>query len=627
MWVAVVVAVVLAAGAGGAWWWWGSAERARDRAATAAVTAYAAGWQARDLARVAFVDEATKAGFATTVAGMGSTPVTVSPGEVRRDGALATADVDVTWRLAEGVTWDYTVPVQVTERDSRWAVVTPQTGSLWAPRIGPGDRLTRAAVPARRGDLLDRGGAALMPLGNVYPVQIDPSRATTASVTALAALVDEPATDLLARLEAAKKARSLAPIPVITYREADFRARKAKLDELTGVIYPRAEQPLARTRTFGQPLLGTFGPVTAEVVERSKGRYAAGDRAGLSGLQGQYDAVLAGTPGVSVTSNTGAVLFATEADAGGDVATTLDVAVQQAAEDALAELKGAPAAIAAVDVRTGEVRAAASSPSSGFDRAVTGRYAPGSAFKIASSYAFLTGGKVTPSTPVACPKTVTVDGKSFRNFDGEALGRQTFAANFAHSCNTAFISVARPLGDDALAAAARTLGLGADWGDALGVDGAFAGSVPTNTGATDKAAASIGQGRDEASPLSLAVMTGSIARGSMLPPVLVKSAGDRPAPTPSPGPVDAKAAAAVRAMMRQVVTAGTGSALRSVPGGAVSGKTGTAEFGTKTPPQTRAWFVGVQGDLAFAVLVEEGRSGGAVAAPVAASFLTHLAKP
>ena len=76
--------------------------------------------------------------------------------------------------------------------------------------------------------------------------------------------------------------------------------------------------------------------------------------------------------------------------------------------------------------------------------------------------------------------------------------------------------------------------------------------------------------------------------------------------------------------MREVVTDGTGSVLKDVPGGPVSGKTGTAEHGTKTPPETRAWFVGWQGDVAFAVLVEEGRSGGTVAAPLAKAFLTDL---
>ena len=78
--------------------------------------------------------------------------------------------------------------------------------------------------------------------------------------------------------------------------------------------------------------------------------------------------------------------------------------------------------------------------------------------------------------------------------------------------------------------------------------------------------------------------------------------------------------------MRAVVTEGTGTALRSVPGGPVFGKTGTAEFGSKDPPDTHAWFTGYQGDLAFAVVVEGGGFGAKAAAPLAADFLRRLSR-
>jgi len=81
----------------------------------------------------------------------------------------------------------------------------------------------------------------------------------------------------------------------------------------------------------------------------------------------------------------------------------------------------------------------------------------------------------------------------------------------------------------------------------------------------------------------------------------------------------------LRSLMREVVTSGTGIAVRSAPGGPVSAKTGTAEYGTAVPPRTHAWFIGFQGDVAFAVLVEDGGTGGSVAAPLAGSFLSHLA--
>ena len=75
--------------------------------------------------------------------------------------------------------------------------------------------------------------------------------------------------------------------------------------------------------------------------------------------------------------------------------------------------------------------------------------------------------------------------------------------------------------------------------------------------------------------------------------------------------------------MRAVVTQGTGTALAGVPGD-VHGKSGTAEYGGGDPPPTHAWFIAARADLAVAVLVEDGRSGGTVAAPIAARFLSAL---
>jgi cell division protein FtsI/penicillin-binding protein 2 len=75
--------------------------------------------------------------------------------------------------------------------------------------------------------------------------------------------------------------------------------------------------------------------------------------------------------------------------------------------------------------------------------------------------------------------------------------------------------------------------------------------------------------------------------------------------------------------MRQVVTSGTGSALAGLPG-EVAGKTGTAEYGGGDPPPTHAWFIAFRGDLAIAVLVEKGRSGAEIAAPIAARFFSAL---
>lgn len=617
----VAVAVVLAGGGGFLWWRaWQAAEDAKTAAATALVDSLATAWGRRDVSGIAFADASVPTAFTPTFAGLGKSTVAVQPGSVVRTADTATATLQVAWTLAPSTTWQYTVPVLLAYTANRWTVRAPESGSFWVPKLPANGTVTMKRTAGVRGNLLDAAGKPLMPMGDVYPVQLDPARANAATARGLEQVTGE--TGLVAKLAAAQKAGSKAPIPVITYRQSDFDARRQRLDALTGVIYPRTQQPLAPTRTFGQPLLGSYGYVTAEMVKQGNGRYAAGDRAGLSGLQGAYNSVLDGNPGVQVVSNTGAVLFEQAPTNGSDVSTTLDVATQKAAESAVAKTGTVPSALVAVDVTSGHVLAVANNPTFGFDRALTGQYPPGSTMKIATTYALLTAGQVTPSTQVSCPSTVVVDGRTFRNFEGETLGRPTFDLDFAHSCNTAFIHEAAKLPDDGVAKAATALGIGRDWAKTFGVAGTYADSVPTANGATDKVAGAIGQGRDLASPAAMATLVASIARGSYLPSQLVFSAGG--IPTSSPGSLNAKAVGQIRTMMGMVVTQGTAKVMQGTPGGTVYGKTGTAEYGNAKPPKNRVWFVGWQGKVAFAVMVEDGSAGGAVAAPIAKAFLTAL---
>lgn len=617
----VAAALVVVLGAGGGIWWWRQQEAERDAAARSAATAYAAAWAGKDLSRVAFADTGAAADFAAAVKGLGAAKVAARAAAVSRDGSEAGGRLAVTWALPGGTEWAYSVPVRLVERDGRWLVTGPASGSPWAPGLAAGRTMRIERAAGARGDLLDRDGKALMPQGTVHVVQLDPVKATPESAARLERITG--VAGLVTALAKRTSEKSQAPIPVITYRDADYAARATELEGTKGVFVTEATQPLAASRTFGQPLLGSYGEVTKEVVDASGGRYVAGDRAGLSGLQRQYDGTLAGAAGVSVVTDKGETLFQQDPKDGADVETTLDQRVQTAAEKALEGVRsGVPAALVAVDVPTGEVLAVANSPSTGFDRATTGRYPPGSTFKVATSYAYLTKGIAAPSTVVPCPTTKVIDGREYRNFEGESIsGKPTFADDFAHSCNTAFVSLSPKLGADDLATAARALGVGATWGDSIGVDGAFTGSVPATTGGTDTAAAAIGQGRDEVSPLSLAVMAGSIGRGTYLAPVLVRTAET---PAPRPEALDGRAVAQIRSMMSAVVASGTATVLRDAPGGPVRGKTGTAEHGG-AGSEPYVWFVGYQGDVAFAVLVEAGRSGGTDAAPVAKSFLTTLA--
>jgi len=172
--------------------------------------------------------------------------------------------------------------------------------------------------------------------------------------------------------------------------------------------------------------------------------------------------------------------------------------------------------------------------------------------------------------------------------------------------------------------AAIALGVGAGWAKHLGIAGTFGGSVPVATSKTEKAATAFGQAKTSVSPASLAVMVASVARGSYIEPALISAPAVAGADR-TPKPLDAKAIGQLQSLMRLVVTNGTATGvMKSVIGGPVYGKTGTAEYGSGNPPATHAWFVGWQGPVAFAVLVEQGKSGATDAAPIAKAFLENL---
>jgi cell division protein FtsI/penicillin-binding protein 2 len=234
--------------------------------------------------------------------------------------------------------------------------------------------------------------------------------------------------------------------------------------------------------------------------------------------------------------------------------------------------------------------------------------------------ALLAAGKLTPTTPVPCPGTTTVEGREFENENKFDLGTVPLTEAFAQSCNTTFIQQALQLPDGALADAARSYGVGSDWKLPVGV---FSGRVPADASGTTKAADAIGQGEVLMSPAQLALVAAGIGSGKPAAPVEV--VGGPPAGPAPQGPAQ-PVLDALRPMMRQVVLTGTA---RGIAGrGEVYGKTGTAEFGDKTPPDAHGWFMGYRmggagGDLAFATLVEGGQSSG-VAVGVTDAFLAAL---
>ncbi|NYI07664.1 penicillin-binding transpeptidase domain-containing protein [Allostreptomyces psammosilenae] len=345
---------------------------------------------------------------------------------------------------------------------------------------------------------------------------------------------------------------------------------------------------------------------------------------GSGGLTARYADQLAGRSATAVeladraSEETQETLFEiSEATPGTPVQTTIDAEVQGAAEAALEDVE-VNAALVALDATNGEVLAVANNPASGFNRALEGRYPPGSDFKVITAAALLQAG-VTPSTPVECPRTVTVNGQSFENQDEFVLeDGSTFRDNFANSCNTGIISLRDRLSEDALTNTAAQFGIGAVWEVGAAT---FDGSVPVPGSPNELAANMIGQGTVEASPLVMASVAATVRSGAFHQPVVVPDAVENPHEVE---PLDPTLAGQLRELMGAVVTEGSGEALRGLPG-EVGAKTGTAEFGTENPPRTHAWMIGYQDDVAFAVLLEDGGSGGRDAGPVARAFLDELA--
>ncbi len=295
---------------------------------------------------------------------------------------------------------------------------------------------------------------------------------------------------------------------------------------------------------------------------------------------------------------------------GRDVTTTIDLRVQRAGEAALAPV-GLPAAIVAIDTRTGGVLASVNHPAGGFSRAIRGQYPPGSTFKVITTTAALLAGR-NENTLLDCPPTRTVDNYVFKNASNESFGQINLLKAFAVSCNTAFVNLRESMTEADMKRAALLYGF--DGTQPLPIE-SYGGSYPVPLNGVVAAAAAFGQGQVQTSPLQMASVAAAVAGGAWRRPFVV---GRAAVTHPIPPAVDTQ----LKAMMRPVVTSGTADVLQFP--GVVYGKTGTAEYGSGTNPPTHAWFIGWRGTVAFAVIVEGGGFGASVAAPIAANFLSDL---
>jgi penicillin-binding protein A len=414
-------------------------------------------------------------------------------------------------------------------------------------------------------------------------------------------------------------------------RDGEKVGRNTRMPQ-RGTIEARDGTPIAK----GEARLSELGPLASEIAgrvgpappERAKELDERGVPStapvGLTGLEREFDAVLAGTPGGELLAGT-RVLASTPPTPGGNVRTTIDPDVQRAAVQALAGRYGG---IAAVRPRTGEVLAL-----SGV--AFSAPQPPGSVFKIITLAGALEARTVKRNERFPVQTAATLEGVELQNAHGESCGG-SLIDSFAHSCNSVFAPMGAELGAEKLVEVAERFG----FNDDPRLTGAARSTIPAAAEIGDDLAVgstAIGQGKVLTTPLQMALIAAAIGEGGRLQqPTLLR--GER---TESSQATKPEVARFIGRGMRAVVTGGTGVGAQ-LDGVKVAGKTGTAELrstvsedpvpaepGEPAPAadvtDTDAWFTAYapagNPRIAVCVLLIAQGAGGEVAAPAAAQVI------
>ena len=521
--------------------------------------------------------------------------VTFRPDRVHAVDSEGGFALGATWTFGpdDAHEWTYTTDGEATADGQEWKIRWDP--AVVAPGLDAGPLAYSTLVPQPAARVLDRTGAELLTQHVVTLVDV----ASDADVAAVAALLNPIAPTITAEsLAADVGAAAGAPVTAVTLREEDLTPIEAALTALPGVTLRPQLRLLATDRALTSPTLS-----------------------GLADLWQQRTDAAAGWAVTAQTSAGPQRVGGQDAEPVGDIASTLDIGMQRAAEDALAPL-GTPAALVAIQPSTGNLLAVGQNAPADAQGpiALTGLYPPGSTFKTVTVSAALQAGQVTPDTIVNCPGTENIEGRQIPNDDEFELGQVPLHTAFARSCNTTMGRLAVNLPPDALTDAAAQLGLGIDY-VAPGMT-TVTGSVPVAESSALRVEEGIGQGQVTASPFGMALVAATLAHGSVPAPAIVErqpGVADR-TPEPLPAQIDDQ----VQAMMRETITDGTASQLQDIPG--LLGKTGTAEYINVQNDDQRAhgWFVGIAGDLALAVFVSDAGSS-TPAVDAAGRFLRTVA--
>jgi penicillin-binding protein 2 len=414
------------------------------------------------------------------------------------------------------------------------------------------------------------------------------------------------------------------PVPIIedasAAQVAAVLARRYELPDVLVEPVPTREypaSPILASHVFGYVGEATEAQVAASEVLKS------GDIVGQSGIERVYNALLMGEDGAKrvVVNSVGREIRETEKIdwiQGKRVQLTIDADVQRSVENGFRAL-GFNGAAVLLAPATGEVLAYASLPSydpNAFaaggdrrntawaavmtdpakpmtDRALQGRYPPGSTFKMAVAAAALEEGVITPDFQVTCRGAGVFNGNVHKCWKAGGHGTVDLRRAIEGSCNVYFYTVGNMAGVDRIHKWATAFGLGVKSG--IDLPSEITGLVPSTEWklrttrekwyAGETTSVAIGQGQVMVTPLSMAVYMASLANGgTRVTPHVMKAVDDgsgwKPVPAPAPQSQAKMRPAnlqAIRDGLWMVVNhAGTGGKAR-IEGRDVSGKTGTAQ--------------------------------------------------
>ncbi len=554
-------------------------------------------------------------------------------------------------------------------------------------RLAAANRTRERVLAAPRGLIRDRNGVILADNRGSFKVSLVRESVTDAdaSFAAVSRLLGLDEATLRARVDLHKELPLFAPIVVADGLDATavvpIESRRREFPELVVEAEPQRYYPGGSRAAH---VLGYLQELTLEEVRSGSRRPTrAGDMVGRTGVERQYDDILRGDDGsvVEVVDSLGRVRGEQAhvyPEQGREIKLAIDGELQALAEQAL---EGREGVVVALDPRSGDVLALASSPT--FDpnrfitrftpaewsalttdpqsplenRAIRGLYAPGSIFKLVMGLGGLDFRFVSESTTVYCSGSAQIYGAVRHCWFEPGHGAMDLVDAIKNSCNIYFYQLGRRMSIGMIALAAEKLGLGAKTG--IDLAGEKEGLVPTaewkqRTTKTpwypgETISIAIGQGQLQVTPMQIAVMTARIARRSESVPaprlLLPRTGGQEDA-----GAVEARDAgpASVRfrresferivaGMWKSANDGGTGQGAR-VEGFDVCGKTGSTQVMSRESAErlaregrevkTHSWFSGFaprdDPRIVVTVLVEYGGGGGATAAPVAGRIFARF---